>query len=241
GAEPVARGGEAAGESGAGGALPGDQSGRHHAAGLCGGGWRAGIFPPEAVRLRARRQGLQGLREPGAAAHPTGKVDLLLRELSEVAGCHFLRCFFSSASTIGWTNSRTSPPNTAISRTSEEEMNVNCSCGVRKTVSMSRSRWRFMLASWNSNSKSEIARRPRMITVARWRLANSTVSSEYPSTSTFDRSSRTRRARSIRASSGNMGVLLGLEAMATMTRSKMPAARRTRSWWPLVIGSKVPG
>ena len=29
--------------------------------------------------------------------------------------------------------------------------------------------------------------------------------------------------------------------MATTKRSKMLAARRTRSWWPLVIGSKVPG
>ena len=31
------------------------------------------------------------------------------------------------------------------------------------------------------------------------------------------------------------------EAMATTTRSKRPQARRTRSAWPLVIGSKVPG
>ena len=42
-------------------------------------------------------------------------------------------------------------------------------------------------------------------------------------------------------SSGNIGALFGLAAMATTTRSKMLAARRTRSWWPLVIGSNVPG
>jgi len=29
--------------------------------------------------------------------------------------------------------------------------------------------------------------------------------------------------------------------MATMTRSKSRAARCTRSLWPLVMGSKVPG
>src|ERR1700761_5804653 len=46
---------------------------------------------------------------------------------------------------------------------------------------------------------------------------------------------------STRCSRENIGALLGLAAMATTTRSKMLAARRTRSWWPLVIGSKVPG
>ncbi len=35
--------------------------------------------------------------------------------------------------------------------------------------------------------------------------------------------------------------MLGFDAIATMTRSNTPAARRTRSWCPLVIGSKVPG
>ena len=34
------------------------------------------------------------------------------------------------------------------------------------TVSIREFRWRFMSAIWNSNSKSEIARSPRTITVA---------------------------------------------------------------------------
>ncbi len=38
-----------------------------------------------------------------------------------------------------------------------------------------------------------------------------------------------------------MGALLGLAAIATTKRSKMLAARRTKSVCPLVMGSKVPG
>ena len=37
----------------------------------------------------------------------------------------------SAASTVGWTNSLTLPPSIAISRTMVEDMNVNCSLGVR--------------------------------------------------------------------------------------------------------------
>src|SRR5262245_19718689 len=44
-----------------------------------------------------------------------------------------------------------------------------------------------------------------------------------------------------RSSSVNIGALPGFAAIATMTRSKMRNARRTRSECPLVIGSKVPG
>src|SRR5690606_13065059 len=54
-------------------------------------------------------------------------------------------------------------------------------------------------------------------------------------------SASTRRVRSMRSSWLNIGVLPGLAAMATTTSSKMPAARRTRSLWPLVMGSNVPG
>jgi DNA-3-methyladenine glycosylase II len=66
---------------------------------------------------------------------------------AQAAPRHLRRIFFSSASTIGWTKRLTSPPSTAISRTRLEEMNVNCSWGVRNTVSKLRSRWRDMLAS----------------------------------------------------------------------------------------------
>src|SRR5262245_20495856 len=38
-----------------------------------------------------------------------------------------------------------------------------------------------------------------------------------------------------------MGVLLGLAAIATTTRSKIPAASRPRAWCPLVMGSNGPG
>ena len=52
---------------------------------------------------------------------------------------------------------------------------MNCSCGVRNTVSISRSRCRLMLASWNSNSKSDTARSPRTTTVPSCWRAKSTV------------------------------------------------------------------
>ncbi len=57
----------------------------------------------------------------------------------------------SCCSTVGETNWRTSsPPRVAISRTRVLLMNMYCALGVRKMVSTSGIRWRFMPASWNS-------------------------------------------------------------------------------------------
>ena len=75
--------------------------------------------------------------------------------------CH---CACNAAATAGGTKPETSPPRREISRTSEEEMKPYCSAGVRNSVSTSGIRWRFMLASWNSYSKSDTARRPRSST-----------------------------------------------------------------------------
>src|SRR5690606_20990325 len=74
-----------------------------------------------------------------------------------------LRCHSacSARATAGGTKPVTSPPRREISRTSEDEMKPYCSAGVRNSVSTSGIRWRFMLASWNSYSKSDTARRPR--------------------------------------------------------------------------------
>ena len=60
-------------------------------------------------------------------------------------------------------------------------------------------------------------------------------------TSTPGMSLTTARASSTRSSRENSGVFDGFAAIATTTRWKIDAARRMRSWWPLVIGSKVPG
>ena len=60
-------------------------------------------------------------------------------------------------------------------------------------------------------------------------------------TSTFGTSATTVLASSMRFSSGNSGALPGFAAIATTTLSKMRLARRTRSLWPFVNGSKVPG
>src|SRR3546814_3099723 len=67
----------------------------------------------------------------------------------------------SALSTAAGTNAETSPPRREISRTSEDEMKPYCSAGVRNSVSTSGIRCRFMLASWNSYSKSDTARSPR--------------------------------------------------------------------------------
>src|SRR3546814_6195537 len=61
----------------------------------------------------------------------------------------------SALSTAAGTNAETSPPRREISRTSEDEMKPYCSAGVRNSVSTSGIRCRFMLASWNSYSKSD--------------------------------------------------------------------------------------
>src|SRR5690606_13104524 len=66
----------------------------------------------------------------------------------------------SASATAAGTKPETSPPRREISRTSDEEMKPYCSAGVRNRVSTSGMRWRFMLAIWNSYSKSETARSP---------------------------------------------------------------------------------
>src|SRR3990167_9876847 len=98
-----------------------------------------------------------------------------------------------------------------------------------------------MLASWNSYSKSDTARRPRRNTLAFCSLAKCASNVEKPTTSTFGRCLVTSCASSTRCSRGNSGFFLGLAATAMITWSNRRAARSTKSPWPLVIGSKVPG
>ncbi len=109
-------------------------------------------------RARARARARRAAAAAGAARAPAACAARAARRgcghpaaqdarRAQAAPRHLRRIFFSSASTIGWTKRLTSPPSTAISRTRLEEMNVNCSWGVRNTVSKLRSRWRDMLAS----------------------------------------------------------------------------------------------
>ena len=120
-------------------------------------------------------------------------------------------------------------------------MKLYCSAGVRNRVSTSGIRWRFMLAIWNSYSKSDTARRPRSSTPAPTSRTKWASSESNPVTSTCLCPARAWRARSTRSDSGRVGPLDGLAAMPTITFSNSGAARATRSIWPLVIGSKVPG
>ncbi len=53
-----------------------------------------------------------------------------------------------------------------------------------KNVSMSGARLRFMRAIWNSYSKSEMARKPRMTTPVPWARAKSTSRPSKARTST---------------------------------------------------------
>src|SRR5690606_36051754 len=92
----------------------------------------------------------------------------------------------SQRSTGGATNCETSPSSSAISRTSVPEMNWYLSVGVRKIVSTSGIRWRFMPAIWNSYSKSVTARRPRTTTSAFCCLTKFTSRPEKLVTSTFE-------------------------------------------------------
>src|SRR5579862_1882816 len=79
--------------------------------------------------------------------------------------------FFSRNSTTGGTSPAIDPPSAATSLTSRELTYVYCSDGIMKTVSMSALRCRFISAICISNSKSETARRPRTMTLARRRCA----------------------------------------------------------------------
>src|SRR5690606_1602881 len=151
------------------------------------------------------------------------------------------RAAFRAAATAGVTNPDTSPPRRAISRTSDEKMKLYCSAGVRNRVSTSGIRWRFMLAIWNSYSKSDTARRPRSSTPAPTSRTKCASSVSNPRTSTFGCPESASRASLTRSSSGSVGPLAWLAATPTITFSNSGAARSTRSMWPLVIGSKVPG
>src|SRR5690606_27548460 len=154
----------------------------------------------------------------------------------------YLRRFCNSARTVGCTKLLTSPPSAAISRTRLDDTKVYCSAGVKNIVSTSPApRCRFMVASWNSNSKSDTARKPRRMTWIPCCRAKSTVSTAKPVTSTLGTSVSTARAMATRCSRLNAGALPGLAAIATTTLSNSRAARRTRSWCPLVMGSNVPG
>src|SRR5438309_3504771 len=62
-----------------------------------------------------------------------------------------------------------------------------------------------------------------------------------PSTLTFRYGLRTSRARSTRSCSVKKGRFVWLAAIPTTTSPTSAAARRTRSSWPRVIGSNVPG
>src|SRR5690606_12039512 len=151
------------------------------------------------------------------------------------------RAAFSAAATAGVTKPETSPPRRAISRTSDEEMKLYCSAGVRNRVSTSGIRWRFMLAIWNSYSKSDTARSQLSRNPAPTSPTKCATSESKPRTSTFGCPASASRASFTRSSSDSVGPLAWLAATPTITFSNSGAARSTRSMWPLVIGSKVPG
>src|SRR5438105_470381 len=98
-----------------------------------------------------------------------------------------------------------------------------------------------MPASWNSYSKSDTARRPRSTTRAPCLRTNSVSTPVKPVTCTFFTSPSTSRAMAMRSSSEKNGRFALLSGIARMTPAKSVLARRTRSSWPRVSGSNVPG
>ena len=98
-----------------------------------------------------------------------------------------------------------------------------------------------MPASWNSYSKSEAARSPRSTAIAPCSATKSINRPEKPSTRTPGTSPSTSRVIVTRSSMLKKARLLRDSATATMTWSNRRTARRTRSSWPRVMGSKVPG
>src|SRR5204863_3646649 len=108
------------------------------------------------------------------------------------------------------TKSVTSPPRRAISLTIRELRYVYSSFGIRKIVSTLDSSLRFISAIRNSNSKSEIARRPRMTAVAFRAIAKFTRSPSNGAISTFFIFPRAFRRRSSRSSSEKSGCFWSL-------------------------------
>src|SRR2546423_8104311 len=103
------------------------------------------------------------------------------------------------------TNSVTSPPSRAISFTIRELRYVYSSFGIRKIVSTAASSFRFIRAIWNSNSKSEMARSPRMTAVAFFAIAKSTSNPRRGAISTFLILPSAPWSRSSRSSSEKRG------------------------------------
>src|SRR5690606_23733048 len=216
--------------------------------------------PPQLRRLRAERDDLHDARalEPrdrvdGALVVPFREHDAALqrrrphRELLEERAHdpRRARAYFacSRARTAGATRSLTSPPSDAISRTSEADRNEYCTSGARNTVSTSGQSCRFISAIWNSYSKSETARSPRMMSGAPWLRANSTSRPANSITSTRGSSANTSRIISTRSSTVKSPCFacVAVCATATMMRSTKRSPRRTMSSWPFVIGSNEPG
>ena len=100
---------------------------------------------------------------------------------------------------------------------------------------------RFILASWNSYSKSATARSPRSTQWEFWAVTKSMSRPLKGTTSAAGTCPSTDFASATRVSRSKRGAFFSLVATATTTRSNSLAARSTRSTWPLVMGSKVPG
>jgi hypothetical protein len=105
---------------------------------------------------------------------------------------------------------------------------------------------RFMPTIWNSYSKSETARSPRMITcaptsAAHWisRFSNGQATISTPASRPIGAHSASIIAT--RSSSVKSGPLSRLMAMPITSRSMRAQARRMMSVCPKVTGSKVPG
>src|SRR6185437_8640120 len=93
--------------------------------------------------------------------------------------CHYFRSLHrltSASATRGVVKGDTLPPSWAISLTRREAIAWWRGSAIRKTVSISALRRWFIATIWNSNSKSETARRPRMMTEAPTCSANLTSS-----------------------------------------------------------------
>ena len=85
---------------------------------------------------------------------------------------------FRADSTIGSTNSETSPPIDAISLTREEDKKEYFALGVKNILSKSGDMALFILAIWNSYSKSDTALNPLTKTFDHYCLAKSTIRQE---------------------------------------------------------------
>ena len=143
--------------------------------------------------------------------------------------------------TLEDTNLEISPLSFATSLTTEEFKCMKCSDVTINKVETSSFKWWFIVAIWNSNSKSDTCLNPRIRATTLLSRAKSAIKPSVENAFTLGICLVAPSINSILSSESNSGFFSELTATAKIIWSKSFEARSAISIWPRWIGSKVPG